>query len=307
MFNKKILLYNFSQSNDDVLKELEKEYDVTSVDFRCEQLYVVGAAKPDLIILNIDSEFVDSITSYKLLTTANNSVIPIILLIPSDVEEHVIANTNVDIDDYITKPFTEGSLIRHINIAFKRLEKYRGANPLTGLPGNVEIQREINNRINRNEPFAAIYADLDNFKAYNDVYGFVNGDNVIKMTAEILSSCINIIPCTCNFIGHIGGDDFVVLTSTKFIDQLCMSIIYQFDKFIQTMYNKDDLENSCISLVDRHGVQLNFPIMSISLAVVINYQKHFESSLDLARTAAEVKHKVKLMNGSNYFIDRRVK
>ena len=176
------------------------------------------------------------------------------------------------------------------------MDRNRNANPLTGLPGNLEIQRELDCRIETKKPFAAIYADLDDFKAYNDVYGFLKGDIAIKLTADILSDETGLFGGA--FIGHIGGDDFIAIVGPPDADAYCMRVIAQFDTRIRALYSAEDLERGMLVTYNRKGELVPFPIMSISLAVVTSEHRSFLSHLQVSDIAAELKKKAKSITGS---------
>ena len=146
---------------------------------------------------------------------------PIIMLTAQGNEEDKLTGLELGADDYITKPFNPRELISRVKNTLLRIERNRWANPLTGLPGNTEIQSEINYRIAKDMLFSVLYLDVDNFKAYNDVYGFARGDTAIKLIADILMDAVSAFGSQNDFIGHIGGDDFVVITSPEYADTIC--------------------------------------------------------------------------------------
>ena len=177
--------------------------------------------------------------------------------------------------------------------------------PLTGLPGNVQINSELKKHLMRREDFSVLYLDLDNFKAYNDVYGFLKGDQIIEYTADIITEAVH----TNNngFVGHIGGDDFIAIVPYKDVDKLCQNIIVNFDSGTKKFYNEKDREEGYIEVANRKGVVEKFPLISISIAVVIADKGRFNNILEIGDSAAQVKHAVKAVAGSSYAIDRRKK
>jgi diguanylate cyclase (GGDEF)-like protein len=230
---------------------------------------------------------------------------PIILLSAMDAQDDKLVGLELGADDYITKPFNERELLSRIRNTLRRIDRNRAANPLTGLSGNLEIQREISSRIAKEEQFAVIYVDLDNFKSYNDAYGYAKGDIAIKMTADILADMIQHFGNRDDFVGHIGGDDYVLVTTPDKMVTICRETITQFDERIKEIFNEEDLAKGFISTMNRRGNVENFPIMSISMAVVTNEYVNFQSHLQVAETASGVKKLVKAMDGSNYLVDRR--
>ena len=180
------------------------------------------------------------------------------------------------------------------------------ASPLTRLPGNIAIEREIEKRL-RQGKFALCYADLDNFKPFSDRYGYAKGSEIIRRTGEIIYEAVNACAGSDAFVGHIGGDDFVMVLSDGCAAQVCESVIKAFDSEVVNHYTAEDLNRGGIEGQDRYGVQRFFPIMTISIAVIINEAGEFSTSVDLARTAAEIKDYAKEKPGSNYLISRRRK
>jgi diguanylate cyclase (GGDEF)-like protein len=229
---------------------------------------------------------------------------PIIMLTSKDNHEDVLAGLDLGADDYIIKPFDNRELLSRVKNTIKRIDRNRNANPLTGLPGNLEIMRELDYRIEKKLSFAAIYADLDNFKAYNDAYGFMKGDVAIKLTADILRDAAA-VGDNDSFIGHIGGDDFIMIVNPACADSVCQTIIEHFDQRISALYADEDLKRGHIVTYNRQGDETLFPIMTISLAVVTNERKTYTSHLEVSDIAAELKKKAKALNGSVYVKDNR--
>lgn len=168
--------------------------------------------------------------------------------------------------------------------------------PLTGLPGNYLIEQELEMCIKSNENFCVLYFDLDNFKAYNDVYGFESGDKIIKLLAK--SICGNVPDG--NFIGHIGGDDFIAILFSDEYCNICEKIINDFDNSVMSCYDEKDLNNGYIISQNRHGEKEIFPIVSVSIAVVSNKKINFENIYSLAKESGKIKKKCKLIKGSCY-------
>ena len=179
--------------------------------------------------------------------------------------------------------------------------------PLTGLPGNVQIQAEMKKRLLNKENFVMLYLDLDNFKAYNDVYGFLNGDEIIKFTARTIVDNIDKLSISSNtFVGHIGGDDFVAIVSDEDdYEAICQNIIAEFDQGILEYFNEDDIERGYLEVPNRKCIIEEFPLTSISIGVVVVNKGRFHNALEIGEVGAQVKHLAKTMPGSAYVIDRR--
>lgn len=261
---------------------------------------------PALIIINEDGINEDVIEiCNKIRQNEDNSITPIIVISSNKDKEHRIQILQTCVEHYIKAPIDEEYLYYTIKNIIRLLDTNRRVSPLTGLPGNVQIQTEIKKRLLKKENFAIIYLDLDNFKAYNDIYGFLNGDEIIKFTAKCISNNLHDTETEDNFIGHIGGDDFVAITSNIECENICQNIILEFEKGILKYFNEDDIEKGYLEVPNRKCVLEQFPLTSISIAVVVVDKGRFHNSLEIGETAAQVKHMAKLTPGSTYIIDRR--
>ncbi len=185
-------------------------------------------------------------------------------------------------------------------------QRYLDASPLTRLPGNLAIEQVLKGKMDQGEKFALCYIDLDDFKAFNDKYGYAKGSDLIKMTGEVLYRAKDKYAEQQDFVGHIGGDDFVLITSPDGAEQVCQAIISEFDRLIPEYYAEEDRANGFIEGIDRYGVKRRFSIMSISIAVVSDVKRSFRSPIEIAKVATEIKDYVKSLPGSNYLIDRRI-
>ena len=306
MFKKKILVVDDSDFFAAVIgKALTQDgYDVVRAACGEDGLRLVREEKPDLVLLDVVMPGMDGFQVCSILRAKDsNNLMPIIMLTSQNGHEDMLIGLDLGADDYIVKPFDNRELLCRVKNTLKRVDRNRNANPLTGLPGNLEIQRELDYRIERNQPFAAIYADLDNFKAYNDVYGFLKGDIAIKLTADIL--CDETKARACSFLGHIGGDDFMAVVDPPEADAFCLRVIEQFDTRIRALYNAEDLERGCIATYNRKGEMVPFPIMSVSMAVVTNEYRSYQTHLQVSDVAAELKKKAKSITGSTFVKDMR--
>jgi diguanylate cyclase (GGDEF)-like protein/PAS domain S-box-containing protein len=187
-----------------------------------------------------------------------------------------------------------------------RIQLAANANPLTGLPGNRVIDEKIRAAVQHNQAFVALCLDLDHFKAFNDKYGFARGDAVIKVTAGILKNATDIYGGQDAFTGHIGGDDFIILLyeSVPYV-LLAEQIIRSFDAEIRNLYSAEDLAQSCIAVQNRKGEYEEYPIMTISIAIIDSHCNRFTNPLEVAEVAAALKHLAKSRDGSVWVSDRR--
>ena len=179
------------------------------------------------------------------------------------------------------------------------------ASPLTRLPGNIAIEQVLKSKMDLGEKFALCYIDLDDFKAFNDRYGYARGSELIKMTGEVIHNAKGRHGDADDFVGHIGGDDFVLITSPEHIDVICQAIITAFDEAAPYFYDEEDRVRGFLEGTDRYGVSRRFSLISISIAVVSDTRRIFTSPIEIARVANEVKDYVKTLPGSNYLVDRR--
>ncbi len=187
----------------------------------------------------------------------------------------------------------------------KMQKEAKGANPLSGLPGNISIMNDIDQRLQKNEKIAIVYGDLDNFKAYNDKYGLTKGDEAILHSKNVFLLAVNEIKAKDCFIGHEGGDDFVIICPYRYWEGLCKAIIKHFDAGVPMFYTDEDNLKGYIDSKDRLGNPVRFPLMSISLAVVSNNFRRADDHRILISWAAEMKKVAKKKEGSSYAIDLR--
>ncbi|PRR84068.1 GGDEF domain-containing protein [Clostridium vincentii] len=180
-----------------------------------------------------------------------------------------------------------------------KVNNARHSNPLTGLPGNIVIEQNIEKAICSNENYCVLYFDIDNFKAYNDAYGFENGDVIIKALSKAISSNLR----SKEFIGHIGGDDFIAILPHWEVDNSCDNIIKDFESLAHECYDEKDLKNGYITSHNRHGVVERFPLVSVSIAGVTNRNKEYQNVYEVAKESSCIKKECKQKNGSCYSIN----
>ena len=263
---------------------------------------------PSIIIINEDAIEVDIVDlCTKIRNDEDNSITPIIVVSSNPDKEHRIKILKKSVEYYIRKPVNAQYLYYTIKNLSRLLTINRRISPLTGLPGNVQIHAELKKRISNKEEFSVLYLDLDNFKAYNDVYGFLNGDEIIKFTARCISNHLHETEDEGNFVGHIGGDDFVAITSNVNCEKVCQNITLEFDQGVLKYFNKLDIEKGYLEVPNRKCILEQFPLTSISIAVVVVDKGRFKNVLEIGETAAQVKHLAKMTPGSTYVIDRRKK
>lgn len=176
------------------------------------------------------------------------------------------------------------------------------ASPLTRLPGNFAIERELEERLKSGAPFAFCYADLDNFKPFGDHYGYAKGSELLRLTGDLILAAVKAQAGGTGFVGHVGGDDFVMVVPTDRVKPVCEAVIENFNAEVVKHYSQEDLKAGGIEGCDRYGVQRFFPVVTISIAAIICGRDQFSSAVDIARAAARVKDSAKETPGSNYLV-----
>lgn len=298
--------------NDDTLKyaldkmfKEEKAYKFKKVDTR--RIDIALKNIPSLIIINEDTLDEDILeVCKKIRANEDNSITPIIVISSNRQKEHRVEVLKECVEHYIKAPIDEEYLYYTVRNVIRLLYINRRVSPLTGLPGNVQIQAEMKKRLLNKDGFAMLYLDLDNFKAYNDVYGFLNGDEIIKFTAKTIVKNIDGLTNRESFVGHIGGDDFVAIVSAEEnYEYICQNIIAEFDKEVVKFFNEQDVEKGYLEVENRKGITEEFPLTSISIGIVVAEQGRFHNVLEIGEVGAQVKHLAKTTMGSAYSIDRR--
>ncbi len=298
--------------NDDILKDTlnkifkeEKEYKFK----RVSETKIDSALKniPSLIVINEDTleENIIEICK-KIRSNEDNSITPIIVISSNKEKEHRICVLRECVEHYIKNPIDEQYLYYTIRNVINLLYINRRVSPLTGLPGNVQIDAEMKKGLLNKEGFVMLYFDLDNFKAYNDVYGFLNGDEIIKFTARTIVKNVESLTNNEGFVGHVGGDDFVaIIPIDNDYEHICQNIIAEFDKEVVKYFNEEDVQRGYLEVENRKGVIEEFPLTSISIGVVVVDKGRFHNALEIGEVGAQVKHLAKTTLGSAYSIDRR--
>jgi PleD family two-component response regulator len=261
---------------------------------------------PHLFIL---AENPSSEGSYQLCKQFRNSMrfasVPILMLINSAEEPFRDEFIDAGADDYIPKPINPHELNFRIKMLLARTRHYIHASPLTGLPGNPDIELEIRYRLERGEDLAVAYIDIDYFKSYNDTYGWLAGDNVIRQTAEIILDTVERICGEHCYVGHLGGDDFITIMPTEYAEETARELIAHFDQAVPEFYPQNDLNRGYILQHDRQGNLYCFPLLSISIAICTNRHQELVHPGQVAQIGIELKEHLKTKLGSNFLIDRR--
>jgi diguanylate cyclase (GGDEF)-like protein len=273
-----------------------------------EALAAIDSFEPDLVLLDVMMPMMDGyevarhIREHRNPTIAN---VPIIMLTAKSETEDKLRGFEAGADDYMTKPFGPPELLARVNANIRRVEVDSSLSPLTKLPGNLRIETELRRRLERHESFAVLYLDLDHFKAFNDVYGFTHGDEAIQLVARIAVDAVRRRGTTWDFVGHIGGDDFIVVTEPERAEEIAREIIDEFDRDIVALYSAKDLKQGYIETRDRRGTLNRFPVMSLSIAIVANDRGQLTNYAQVGEAAADLKRYAKSIAGSVFVKDKR--
>ncbi|MBP8625243.1 MAG: GGDEF domain-containing protein [Syntrophorhabdaceae bacterium] len=209
------------------------------------------------------------------------------------------------IDDYIKIKDIETDLCFRLKLSLHKSRRITEVNPLTRLPGNISIDREIQDRLLKKQEFAIAYSDIDNFKPFNDKYGFGRGDEVIKATGRLILNIVKIREPNKSFVGHIGGDDFVFIMNPGLIADASQAIIHAFDEIIPTFYDIEDREKGVIESIDRQGNKRLFSFMTLSIGITHNKHTQFSHYGEIKEIASRMKSYAKRFKGSCFKVDER--
>ncbi|MDO8691594.1 MAG: response regulator [Dehalococcoidia bacterium] len=286
----------------------QANYTVIQADSGREALSRALKEAPDVVILESDLPDMDGTELCLLLQQGPTTRrAPVIFLSSRGDQEHVLAALEAGAWEYITKPIAPTVLVGRVHAFLKRSRQDRDANPLSGLPGGNQIRAEMEARIGLKRPFAFLYVDADSFKAFNDHYGFSRGDQAILLLATVLEETVQFLGNADDFVGHIGGDDFAIITSPTRAEPISSKIIADFDRKITALFDRSDLALGYIEIEDRLGNPVRHPLMTISIGGVTNENRHIDSYLKASEIAAEVRHRAKAIQGSSYYFDQRVR
>ena len=271
-----------------------------------DALTLASENPPSLVLLDVMMPGMDGLTTLRhLRNDPPTASVPVVMLTARALAQDRVKGLDLGADDYITKPFAVEELVARVRTVIRRAQQMRDVSPLTGLPGNFRISAELEERIGAKGPIAVVYGDLDNFKAFNDHYGFMRGDTVIKFTAKVMVEAAAACGGDDAFVGHVGGDDYIALIDPERLDEYCSMVIQDFDDGILDFYDTVDAVQGYIEVTDRRGERHAFPIVSFSMGVVTNQDRAIASEWEASAIASEMKEFAKRQPGSTYSVDRR--
>ncbi len=285
---------------------LEPEgYSVVVVPSGEEALRYALREVPQLLLLDIMLPGIDGFTVVEQLrNTAKTAHIPVVILSARHDTADKVRAFAYDVDDYLTKPFNTDELIARIRTQLRHVRESL-LSPLTGLPSGLRIERAIEQQLRSSSHWSILYLDINTFKAYNDVYGFLRGNEMIRLLARVITDCVRNEGNSNDFVGHIGGDDFVIITTPDKVDRLCRALIETWEEESRALYTPEDRKQGALIARDRQGHIQIHPLCGIAIGVVTNNHRHISSMEEISRIAAEVKLKAKSSSGSGYYVDRR--
>lgn len=277
----------------------------------CKQLHdaigLILEDPPDLLITekgfgggNHDHELI--MAAKACLQKAN---IPILIALEQEDLKAEMDWNRFPVDDFMVKPIPPETILANIELAESRMVRVFDNNPLSRLPGNTSILRAIQKTLDADEPYGVCYIDIDNFKPYNDRYGFSRGDEVLLMVARITVNVVEELARTGSFVGHVGGDDFVFIVREEHIKPVCERLVENFERVKNMFLSQEDIKAGAFIGEDRQGKETRFELLSLSVAVVTTGNHLYKHFGEVSAIASQIKHYAKTLSGSNYVIDRR--
>jgi diguanylate cyclase (GGDEF)-like protein len=259
---------------------------------------------PDVIVLDLTARFeADVETCKRLSKNARTGHIPILGVMhtpPTDSDELLDC-----LHDFVLGPFEPDELKARVRMTLGASGRNRSLNPLTGLPGNPAIQQELSERVTAAEEVALMHIDIDDFKAFNDHYGFMRGDEAIKLLTRCITEALDEVSPQNGFVGHVGGDDFAAVVPAREAEAIAQAIVDRWDGRIEALYDPEDIQGGFLEVPDRRGYMNRFPLMGVSIGVATTATRPIRTHWEASQIAAEMKHVAKSQDHSTVAIDRR--
>jgi diguanylate cyclase (GGDEF)-like protein len=283
-------------------------YEVVAATDGVEAVDLAREQRPALVLMDVMMPNLDGVEALRQLRAdARTTDIPVMMVTAKVQGADKVTGLEQGADDYITKPFDPTELIARVQATLRRATEMRALSPLTGLPGNSRIELELNQRVAVGEPFALLYADLNRFKAYNDHYGFLAGDRVLKAFGDLLVAVVAELGVTGAFVGHVGGDDFVVVSPADAAAGLAEEVCTRFDGLAPSFYRDEDRTRGYVEVSDRKGEVARVGIVSVSIGIADTRRRDLVHPGGVVEVATEMKRYAKQTNqgASNWVADRR--
>jgi len=270
-----------------------------------EAMALATARPPDLILLDVMMPVLDGVEVVRRLRAqASTASVPVVMLTAKSLSADKVVGLTAGADDYIVKPFDTLELVARVRTTLRRTADIRAVSPLTGLPGNHRIDVEIASRAATEVPYSVCHVDLDEFKSFNDAYGFLRGDDLLLMLARVLQDAASEAGEPPAFVGHIGGDDFVVVCTPEQAEPLCQQVVTAFDAAVAGHYEDSDRERGYLEVTDRRGELRRHALVSVSIGVA-SHRGGDRDHRAVVAAANEMKGVAKTQDGSVVAVDRR--
>jgi diguanylate cyclase (GGDEF)-like protein len=261
---------------------------------------------PDLVLADVMMPNMDGFElTRRLRQDPRTAAVSIIMLTARGLSADKLEGFSIGADDYIVKPFDTPELLARIRGVLRRSRDMRAQSPLTGLPGNIRIEEVIEARLAEGGEFAILYADLDHFKSFNDFYGFMRGDQALQTTARMIEDVAQDATDGEAFVGHVGGDDFVIVVPPALAAIVAEAIVERFDREAAAFYDEADRLKGHIEVTNRRGELQRFPILTISIGIASSEHRSYAHYAEAVATATEMKQFTKSSPGSSWAMDRR--
>ncbi|GAA3511512.1 response regulator [Actinocatenispora rupis] len=281
-------------------------FDVAVAADGAEALAEIARQRPDLVLLDVMMPDLDGVeVTRRIRADPLTAGVPVIMLTAKGLGADRVAGLTAGADDYIIKPFDTLELLARVRSTLRRNREMRESSPLTGLPGNARILREIGERVRHDGRFALCYVDIDRFKSVNDAYGFVRGDEFISLLAHVLYEAVTAAGPPVPFLGHVGGDDFLVLCEPDQVDPVTARTIAAFESRVPELYDPADAAKGHLRLPDRRGQVHTYGLVTLSVGVASSRYRRFGDPREVVAVATEMKGVAKSHPGSYVAVDRR--
>jgi diguanylate cyclase (GGDEF)-like protein len=281
-------------------------YDVRVANDGHQALEMAREDCPELVLADVMMPNMDGFEmTRQLRQDTRTASVSVIMLTARGLSADKLEGFAVGADDYIVKPFDTPELLARIRGVLRRTKEMRQQSPLTGLPGNIRIEDEIEERVRSAAQFAILYADLDYFKSFNDHYGFMRGDEAIQFTARLIQELAQEAGGASAFVGHVGGDDFVILCDANEAETVAELLVRRFDGAVPDLYDPEDRARGHIVVTNRRGEVQEFPFLSISVGIATTARRTFQHFAEAVAIATEMKAFTKSKEGSSWAVDRR--
>ena len=281
-------------------------YDVIAAENGKRGVEAARTQDPDLVLLDLMMPEMDG---YEVLRQLRSSYrtryLPVIVATARTQTADRIRGLETGANDYVSKPYLFTELVLRIKNLLNWTREHRDMNPLTGLPGNACIEREITRRLENGERFGFLYVDVNNFKAYNDYYGYYKGDQAIRQTADALGAVLQAMGRESHFLGHVGGDDFIILTDAEVVEPMGEAILEEFARRVPELYAPEDRARGYIEVPNRRGELEAFPFMTLTVAGIASDQFAVSHVAELADRAFELKSHGKTRRRNVVVTERR--